>query len=1043
MKSFFKFFAERHLLANALTVMILLLGLYSVLTINREEFPNADTGIVFVRTFYSGASPEDMELEVTNKLEDALKSVTGIKMMSSTSAENNSRILIEIDEDEDQDEVYDEIVEAVNGLEDLPDDANTPRITQMNPKMKPIMEIGFSSDRLSYRELRDYVHEFEKKLMEVPGVAEVRLSGYRDREVRIEVSPDKLMKYGVSLNDLTQAISTRNIRSSGGTLDTVSDQKNVITLAKFENPMEVGDVIVRSYAGGAEVRVKDVATITDDFEEEQTVHRINGVPAISANITKSASADIIRTNDAIKTLLEWEQDSLPPDMMTVVITDDESAGVRDKFEIVKSNGLIGLILVFIVLALFLNINTSFWVAMGIPASLMGTIILLPFFDIELDSLTMAAMVLVIGIIVDDAIVIAENIFQHREKGSSPLDAAVNGVHEVALPVFTTVATTILAFLPMLFIKGMLGKFIYVIPMTVIVALSMSMLESYLILPAHLLSGLLGGKQQKVGRSWFRPIRNAFERLLQGILSLRYVWVFLACLILAGSVIYAGSSIKFKLFARGKNVESLNITVQMPLGTALEITSEKVREIEQIVTAFPKTEISSYTATIGSGGRRSVPGGHLATLTLYIPPASELTRPVKSIMQNLRQKFSTVQGVEKLVLGMRVHGPPTGEAIEIMVKGSDGSTRDAAVDDLMAFLAGIDGVSDLERDDKAGKDEIIVRPKYSLLARYGLTVSAVAQTIRTAYEGQEATTTRYGDEDVGFNVILQSDYQKNIKNLKQLKVSNAKGELINLEEVANFELRAGVYAMYHEDGDPTITITGEIDEDANTPLDVMAAVQQAFDFEKMRSYPGVRLDIGGEAADSQQALVDILISFGIAAIGIYFLLMLLFNSLTQPFIVLVTIPFGVAGVIFALALHGIEQTTFFAGIGVIGLAGVVVNDALVMVDHLNALIRRRKGKNMLTLIAEGTADRLRPVILTTITTVCGLMPLIYGIGGEDDMMGPMAMALGYGLLFATPITLVLLPCLYMIRHDIQMALAKGKQFLRRESVVEPVLQTEEI
>ncbi|MCP4406111.1 MAG: efflux RND transporter permease subunit [bacterium] len=1030
MKALFKFFAERHLLANAMTVMVVLLGAYSLFTINREEFPNADTGRVIVRTTYSGASAVDVELEVTNKLEDALKNVTGIKTMSSTTRDNSSSITIKISEDEDQDEVYDEIVEEINGVNDLPDDANTPRIFMMNPKMKPIMELGLMSAKLSYRELRNYAHEFEKKLLELPGVAEVKLSGYRDREVRIEVSPDKLMKYEVSLNQLIQTVSARNIRASGGSIDSPGEQKNVITLAKFGDPLEVGEVILKSYASGAMVMVKDVASIHDDFAEIGTIKRINGLPTISARITKSASADIIRTNDGIKAMIEAERRSIPPETLTFSIIDDDSTAVREKFEIVKMNGAIGLVLVFVILAIFLNMKVSFWVAVGIPISLLGTLMLLPFFDVELDSLTMAAMVLVIGIIVDDAIVIAENIFQRREKGESPLEAAVNGVNEVALPVFTTVATTILAFIPMLFIKGMMGKFVYVIPLTVIIALTMSMLEAYLILPAHLLPSLWGGKNQKIGRGWFRPIRRRFEGLLRTMLPLRYVWLTLACAVFAASILHAGNSIKFKLMARGKNVESLRITMEMPLGTELESTSEKMREIEAIMATFPKNEIRSYSASIGSsGGFRGVQSEHFGVLTLYLPSASELMRPVNSIVADVRRQTASIQGIERITIGVSRRGPPTGEAVEIMLKGANADTRDAAVKEIMAFLNGIQGVSDLERDDKAGKDEIVIRPNYALLARYGLTVSDVAQTVRTTYEGTTATSTRYGDEDVDFRVILKEAYRKDTDYLKQLKISNTRGELINLEEVAEFTVQAGLYAIYHEEGEPTITLTGEIDESFVTPLEVMAMVEQEFNFNKMRQYPGVRLDIGGEAADSRQAIVDILISFGIAAIGIYFLLMLLFNSLTQPFVVLITIPFGVAGVIWALALHGITQTSFFAGIGVIGLSGVVVNDALVMVDHLNDLIRRRKDEDMSALIAEGAADRLRPVILTTITTVFGLIPLTYGFGGEDAMMGPMAMAMGYGLLFATPITLILLPCLYMIREDLHSMPAAVKGVFR--------------
>jgi multidrug efflux pump subunit AcrB len=368
----------------------------------------------------------------------------------------------------------------------------------------------------------------------------------------------------------------------------------------------------------------------------------------------------------------------------------------------------------------------------------------------------------------------------------------------------------------------------------------------------------------------------------------------------------------------------------------------------------------------------------------------------------------------------------------MVKGGNKDTRITAVEDVMSFLDGINGVSGLERDDKAGKEELILRPNFALLARYGLSVSDIAQTVRTLYDGQVATTTRYGDEDVDFRVMLQKDDRLRSEYFQQVKITNRQGESINLAEVVNFEPRTGLLAIYHEDGEPTITITGDVDEESITPLEVMGIVEEHFDFQKMREYPGVRLDIGGEAADSRQAMIDIGVSFGLAAVGIYFLLMLLFESVTQPFIVLITIPFGVVGVVLAFMLHGITQASFFAGIGLVGLAGVVVNDALVMVAHLNHLKRQYKGRDMTAIIAEGAANRLRPVILTTVTTVAGLLPLTYGIGGADEMMAPMAMALGYGLLFATPITLILLPCLYLIRDDIGLLLS---QLFRRKRQVE--------
>ena len=878
MKSFFKFFVKRHLLANALTVMILLIGLYSFFTINREEFPNAETGLVIISTTYPGASPEDVELNVTNKLEDSLKGVIGLKTLTSSSEENSSTITIEIDEDYDLDEVFDEIQDAVAKASDLPDDARTPNVKQRRPARKTVLEVGLSSTILSYAELREYAHQFEKQLLDVPGVSEVLSTGYRAREVQIEVSPDKLVKHGISMNEIMQAIEARNIRASGGSLESYTSQKSVVTLAKFRDPREVGEVIIKSFPGGAVVTVNDVATIYDDFEEEQVIPRINGKPTISFNIKKTENADIIRTVDAVKAMIAEAKTMLPPDTIDFLFTADESIGVRDKFDIVKTNGFIGLLLVVIVLALFLNIRSAIWVAMGIPVSLLSVLMVLPFFDVELDSLTMAAMVLVLGIIVDDAIVIAENIFRHREQGESPLEAAVNGLHEVALPVLTTVVTTILAFLPMFFIKGMLGKFIFVIPITVILSLSMSMFESYFILPAHLLPGLQGEDKKTFGRSWFRPIRDAFERALHSLLNLRYVLAFVACLLLGGSLWYAKNSLKFVLTVRSANVESISIKVTMPIGTSLEATSDTVRKIETIIAELPDGEVDSYFAQIGTGGRQASTSPHLATLTLDLAPPSQLQRSVVQIQSELRQKIKAIKSIKRFSMGFSAKGPPSGEPVEVMVKGASDTLRSQFADEVIAFLNTLEGVSDVERDDKLGKDEISLQINFPLLARYGLTVADVSQTVRIAYDGQVATTTRYGDEDIDFRVILQREYRKDMEYLKQLKIPNKQGEFINLEEVATFNVGPGIYAFYHDRGERTITVTGELDDKVITSLEVMNVLKDQ-SRRMLPNYPGIRLDIGGEAEESRQAMQDIVFSFALAALGIYFLLMVLFESLS--------------------------------------------------------------------------------------------------------------------------------------------------------------------
>jgi len=1023
MKAFFKFFAERHLLSNLITIMIVLMGVVSALRINRSEFPKVDFGVMEIATYYLGASPEDVELNVTNKIEAELKSVTGIERMTSTSIENLSVVYVTIDPDvSDQEKIKNEIREAVARVSGLPPEVTeSPIIHEQKTALMPIIEVGVTGE-MPYAELREYARLFEKKLKDIPGIARIRRYGWRAREIRVEVSPDKMMKYQLPMREIIAAIQARNIRASGGSLESYTSEKNVVTLAQFRHPQEVEDVIIRSTFEGAMVRVRDLAIIRDDFEDELLFSRINGKTTISFELTKGESADIVRTVDAVKALVENEKKHLPANSpIDFSYTTDHSKFVRSKLKIVQWNGIIGLVLVLVVLTLFLNIRSSFWVAMGIPFTMLGVLILLPLFDVDLDSITLTAMVIVIGIIVDDAIVISENIFQRREKGDTPLEAAVNGIHGVYLPVLTTITTTFLAFLPMFFMKGVLGKFVYVIPLTISVALFMSLFESFFILPAHLMPGLKAkkeGKRRSFGRAWFRPVRNSFEQLTFYTLKLRYLWVVAAIVILAGSLYYAANFMDFVLFP-SEGADDFVGLVELPIGSSLQATSDKVKEIEAILDDLPEGEVQSYAFRIGRNFQGVSESSALFMVNLT--PYATRERIADEIVEDARAKTAQLEGIENIVFQVYAGGPDTGKPIEMRVIGSDDDLRKQLADDIVAFLNTLDGVKDVDHDDKPGKDEVSIQVNHERLARYGLTVADIAQNVRIAYDGEVVTSTRYGEEDVEFRVIIEKEYRQKVDYLKRLRIPNRQGELIALDEVASLEIGPGTSTFRHYEGERTITIEGFVDQEKTTPLKATKAVLEHFDLR--RDYPGIQLDAGGEAEESRKAMIDLFLTFGLAVLGIYFLLMLLFNSVTQPLMVILSIPFGICGVIIAFGLHA-ETFSFLAMFGVIGMAGVVVNDSLVLVDHLNGLTRRTASvpfankQELIRLIASGTADRLRPIVLTSLTTVAGLLPLAYGLGGQDIYMSPMALALGYGLLFATPITLILVPSLYMIGHDIK-------------------------
>jgi multidrug efflux pump subunit AcrB len=1017
MKNFFKFFAERHLLATLVTVMTILLGLSALTRIKRDMFPRVDFGELTITTVYEGAAPEDVELNVTNKLEEELKEVAGIDRMTSFSMENISVINVVIEPDErDQPGVKREIRDAVDRVTDFPVEVTeAPLITEWTTSIFPVIEVGLSGD-IPYTKLREFAKQLERRLKRLPGVASLEEFGYRDREIKVEVSPAAMQSYQVPLREIMLAVAARNIRSTGGSFESYTSEKKVVTLAQFQNPLEVGDVIVRTTFDGPLVRIKDLALVKDDFEDERVMSRMNGKSAISYFVNKKESADVIRTVDDIKGLLASMREELP-EGVEVLYSYDQSYYVRNRLHVVLINGAIGLTFVLLMLASFLSARSAFWVAMGIPVTVLGVIFLMPIFDTYLDIVTLAVLIQVIGIIVDDGIIIAENIHQHRERGAPPLKAAVDGIHEVFWPVLTTIITTFIAFAPMFFMTGMMGKFVFAVPLVVCMALFLTLIHSVIALPAHLIVGIRdngGESARRSARGWFLSVKRFYKKSMRPVLKLRYFFLFISLLMLVAAVWFGFNYMDFVLFPT-EAADTIYMLIELPTGSSLAATSDKIRELEALVAQLPKHEVSSFISRVGSqGGFAAGENENWAVIRLNLSPFAKRSRVADEIAEELRSKTDSLSDFH-IVYYVDAGGPPVGRPVTIRVVSSDDDIRKQLADSVVTFMAQLEGVRDIDRDDKPGKDQIRIAIDYDKLARVGLTVADIAQNVRIAYDGQVVTSVRYGDEDVDFRVQLQEEARKSPRFLRELLIPNQQGRLIALKDVARLETGPGPSNYYHLDGDRAITITSDFVKRVTTPVKITNTVVAHFDLAD--NWPGARFVIGGEAEETQESVNSLIRAFSIAIIGIYFVLILLFNSPIQPFIVMTAIPFGIVGVIVAFALHG-KDLGFLAMMGLIGMTGVVVNDSLVLVNHINVLRRKNPHAPIKEIVAQGAGDRLRPIILTTLTTVVGLLPLAYGIGGSDPFIAPMALALGYGILFATPITLGVIPCLYVVREDIR-------------------------
>jgi multidrug efflux pump subunit AcrB len=1013
MKAVFRFFAERHILATLVTIMIIMLGLKTIVEIKRDTYPMVDFGVMNIMTRYPGASPEDVELNVTNKIEEELKSVSGTQLMTSVSMENISLIQIIIDIDApDQEKIRTELREAVGRVSSFPPEVTeSPLITEPNSIHQPIIEVGLSGD-IPYRDLREQARILEKKLKNISGVSTIARYGYRAREIKVEVSPAAIDRYQVPIREIIAAIQRRNIRGTTGSFESYTSEKNLVTLAQFTDPQEVGDVIVRSTFEGPLVRVRDLAIIRDDFEEGRLLSRIQGKTAISFLVFIGENADLIRVSDNIKQLIESENENLPASLR-ILYSNDVSRIVRNSFDVVLNNGWIGLLLVIIILPIFLNFRTAFWVAMGIPVAMLGTIFLLPLFGMYMDTITLTGMILVIGIIVDDAIIIAENISRRRELGDSPIDAATNGIHEVFRPVVTTMLTTFLVFAPMFFMPGVFGKYIIPIPLALTLALFISLIEAVVALPAHLIPGLRKRTVADTGRQWFKTLQREYQKVIYWFLKIRYLIVGIFLSVLIGAFWYASENIKMILFP-SEMADSFYMGSELPIGTPLETTSEKLRTLEHLVASLPEDELSSYTTRIGRNPFMNAETENYGYVSVNLTPYTERNRTADEIVESLREQSDALEGYGEIIYIISTGGPPVGKPISLQIIGAQDAFRTDLADSVAAFLGTLQGVKDITRDDKSGKEQVEIKIDYDKLGRLGLTVADVAQNVRIAYDGEIVTSLRYGDEDVHFRVLVEESARKKLSYLTTLLIPNRQGRLIPLRDVATLRAGPGKSDFRHVDGERTITIEADIDQGLTTPLEVNEAVKTRFNVDK--DWPGTRIGIGGEIFETERSMDGLFRTMVIAVIGIYFLLVLLFNSFTQPFLVMMAIPFGIIGVIIAFGIHG-EPFSFVAIMGIIGLSGVVVNDSLVLVNHINELKEEKGSEHIRQIVAEGTAHRLRAIVLTTITTVAALLPLAYGLGGTATFMAPMALALGWGLVFATPLTLVLVPSMYMIGQDI--------------------------
>ncbi|MCK4423066.1 MAG: efflux RND transporter permease subunit, partial [Candidatus Omnitrophica bacterium] len=985
---------------------------------------------VSIVTVYPGATPLDVEKLISVPIEKELKEVDGIKEISSASDLGSSFVRVKIDPAEtNKRKVVNDIQDAVDRVQGLPKGIyEDPVVIELTNKQMPIIEVSLTG-RITESKLQYYADTLEDLLEDIKGVARARKFGYRDREIQVQVDPQKMQEYYVSLDEIEQALAQRNISIPAGEINTETTEYSIRTTGEFSDFEEIEDIIIRANDSGSFIRIKDVAQVKDSFKKETIIYKTQGARSINLVILKKEEGDALTMVDEIKRITDLFMKNCPDDLR-VSYVNDYSFYARRRLNVLKNNGWLGMILVVASLFFFLQWRVAAMTILGIPIAFFTSFIIMNMMGITVNLMSMFGLIIVLGMLVDDGIIVAENAYRYMEQGIAPRLAAIKGTEEVIKPVTTAVLTTIAAFSPLLFMSGIIGKFVKIIPTVVIIALVASLVEALVILPSHL-ADFVKPKHDSVGKTiglsrdipWFKKLINFYTRLVNKAIQHKYKVFAVITLILALSGFLAFRVIKF-VFVPKAGIEYFFVRAEAPIGTPLSRTHDLIVPVEEIVAQIPEEELDSFTTSVGKiaedhndpfAGQAS----HLVQITVYLTPEQSRDRTVDEITAGLREKTKDIKGFTDLRFDTPNTGPPVGRPVEVKIRGEDFQTLDRIAGEYMDCLAAIEGVSDITWDHKPGKEEICVKVDDRKTAIAGLSVAQIAQTIRTVFEGNTATKIKpiKAEEETDVTVMFPKEFSKDINVFENILIRNKSGRLIPLKNVARIQKVPGTTTIHHLDGKRVVTASANIDTNKTTSLKVHKTLSKKFKDLSLR-YMGYSVKYGGEQEETVDSMKSLLKAFLYAFLFIYLILSYTFKSIIQPFIIMLAIPFGLIGVVVAFLLHG-QPFSFLALMGVVGLIGIVVNDAIVLVDFINKL--RLEGLNRHDSIIKAGQMRLRPVILTTITTCGGLSTVAYGIGGKDPFLVPMALSICWGLAFATVLTLIVIPCIYSIIDDLALKL----------------------
>ncbi len=1009
----------RHAVAPNLLMLVLLIGGFIMATrIKQEVFPEFDEDMVTISVPYPGASPEEVEQGIILAIEEAVRGIDGIEEISAIANEGAGTVIAELLTDADDQKVYQEIKQEIDRITTFPEDAEEPQVVLQTHRREVLSAMLYGDvDELVLRELAERTRD---RLLQDPGITQIDLFPDLQYEVRIEVPQARLRAFNLTLEQIAQQVRLAAIELPGGRVKTRAGEILLRVKERRDYAREFAQIPIVTSPEGTELRLEDIAAVTDGFEDTDKTNVYNGKRCVSIEVYRVGEQTPIGVSDAVRARLEAIRSELPPGV-DVAINRDMSDIYRQRLELLLRNGFLGLVLVFGLLGMFLEFKLAFWVALGIPVSFLGAFLFLPGMEISINMISMFAFIVALGIVVDDAIVAGENIYEYRQQGMSLLAAAIRGARDVAVPITFSILTNIVAFMPLAFIPGVMGKIFRVIPLVVSTVFLISWVESLLILPAHLahtrsesrtrLGGWLHRRQQRFSALVSRFIMNGYGPFIDRCLRFRYLTIAGGLGVLIAIVGYVASGrMGFVLMPRVESDRAV-ATAVLPYGSPLHRTTA-VRD--RLLDVVDQLVAQHGGEKLAKGILGSITENEVEVMVYLTDPE---VRPISTtqLTRMWREQTGEIKGLESLKFEADRGGPGSGASLTVELAHRDTDVLDRASQRLAASIARFGNAKDIDDGYTPGKQQLDFKilPEGRSL---GLTASTVARQVRNAFYGAEALRQQRGRNEIKVMARLPEAERISEYDVEELMVRTPAGVDVPLREVARVQRGRSYTSITRREGRRTVTVSADIVPHGQTEQ-VIATLRESVLPNLVNEFRGLTYSFEGRQADMRESLSSLKIGFLMAMLLIYTLLAIPFRSYAQPLIVMMSIPFGIVGAVFGHLIMGYNLSVV-SMMGVVALSGVVVNDALVLIVYANE--QRAAGATAFEAIHSAGVRRFRPIILTTLTTFGGLAPMIFETSRQARFMIPMALSLGYGIVFATVITLLIVPCLYLIIEDAKSA-----------------------